>query len=42
MKKVKLTRAAWLRKPRTQVVPNKKAQEKKYACRKAKGTSEDT
>jgi len=34
MKKVKLTRAAWQRKPQTQVAPNKKAQGKKYACRK--------
>lgn len=36
MKKIKLTRAAWQRKPQTQVVPNKKALEKKYKCRRGK------
>lgn len=41
MKKVKLTRGAWQRKPQTQVVPNKKARGKKYACRKAKGHRAD-
>lgn len=34
MKKVKLTRGTWQRKPQTRVAPNKKAQDKKYACRK--------
>jgi len=38
MKKIKLTRAAWQRKPQTQVVPNKKALGRKYACRRGKGS----
>lgn len=38
MKKIKLTRAAWQRKPQTQVVPNKKALERKRACRRGKGS----
>lgn len=38
MKKIKLTRAAWQRKPQTQVVPNKKALEKKYECRRGKAS----
>lgn len=36
MKKIKLTRTAWRRKPQTQVIPNKRAEDKKYACRKGK------
>ncbi|GBF32008.1 hypothetical protein DCCM_0199 [Desulfocucumis palustris] len=39
MKRIKLTRTAWQRKPQTQVVPNKKALKKKYGCRKAKGST---
>jgi len=31
-----LPRLIWQRKPQTQVVPNKKALKKKYACRKSK------
>lgn len=37
MKKLKLARAAWRRKPQTQVVPNKKALDSKSACRRGKG-----
>ncbi|MHB8122572.1 MAG: hypothetical protein ACYDG4_10500 [Desulfuromonadaceae bacterium] len=37
MKKIKLTRGEWRRKPQTQVVPNKKALGSKYGCRKGKG-----
>lgn len=36
MRKIKL-RGEWLRKPQTQVVPNKKALGKKYSCRRSKG-----
>lgn len=36
MKKIKLARGSWRRKPQTQVVPNKKALNSKYACRKSK------
>jgi len=43
MKKIKL-RGEWLRKPQTQVVPNKKALDRKYSCRRSKssGSSEKT
>jgi len=34
VKKIKLTRATWRRKPETQTVPNKKAVDSKLACRK--------
>jgi hypothetical protein len=37
MKKPKLPRVRWLRKPATQVVPNKKALQAKRACRKKAG-----
>mgnify|MGYP005841350945 CR=1 FL=1 len=33
---LRLPRAVWKRKPLTQVVSNKKALQKKYACRKSR------